>query len=195
MKKNIIIYGTSRSGKTTLAEKINKRLCYSLFSIDSLVTAFQETYPELGINHYSRDGSAVKMLNEFLWAYINTSSSKSKRRRNINFVFEGSYFDINTLTIPYYQEKFIILVLLSLYDSPLQYYEILKKHDTVNDWTFNLSDEELMDYANNLYQDNLRLKQECDARNIPYYDTAVDRENVLEDIIEQLKGRVEEVRL
>lgn len=192
MKKNIIIYGTSRSGKTTLAEKINKKLLYNMFSIDSLVSAFQESFPELKINHFSRDGSVVKNLNKFLWMYINTSSSKTKRRRNINFVFEGSYFDIEDLTNPYYKEKFVIIVLLSIYNSPTEYFEILKKYDNENDWTFELKEKELMDYATNLYEDNIRLKAECESKGIRYYNTAIDRDNVLKNIIEFVQKEVEE---
>ena len=192
MKKNIIIFGTSRSGKTTLAEMINKKLLYSLFSIDSLVTAFQEAFPELEINHSNRDGSVVKNLNKFLWSYINTASSRSKRRRNINFVFEGSYFDINDFMNPYYKNKFVIIILLCLYDSPAKYFEVIKKNDTVNDWTSKLNDDQLMEYAVNLYHDNLRLKEMCEAHALQYYNTAVQRKHVLNNIIIKLKKLITE---
>lgn len=65
--KNIILMGTSRAGKTSLAIELSKKLGYNFISIDSLVYAFGEVYPELGINHSNRDGTSVKNLSKFLW--------------------------------------------------------------------------------------------------------------------------------
>lgn len=48
--KNIIIFGTSRSGKTQLAKLLSTKLNYSIVMVDSLVSAFQNSMPELEIN-------------------------------------------------------------------------------------------------------------------------------------------------
>ena len=89
--KNIILMGTSRAGKTSLATEISKKLGYNIVSLDSLVSAFGKVYPELGINHANRDGTAVKNLSKFLWAYI----KNLVYFQNVNYVFEGAYFDMD----------------------------------------------------------------------------------------------------
>ena len=91
--KNIILMGTSRAGKTSLAIELSKKLGYNFISIDSLVYAFGEVYPELGINHSNRDGTSVKNLSKFLWAYIKNLAYFE----NANYVFEGAYFDVEDI--------------------------------------------------------------------------------------------------
>ena len=65
MKKNILIIGPSRVGKTSLAKLLNKNQGYSIISIDDIVSGL-EAYPELHIHH---DGDALdtaKRLAPFL---------------------------------------------------------------------------------------------------------------------------------
>ena len=50
--KNIIIAGTGRAGKSTLARKIGEALNYFVINNDRLVATFGEAYPQL--NHELR---------------------------------------------------------------------------------------------------------------------------------------------
>ena len=53
--KNIIIGGTVRSGKTTLANVLRERFGYSKVESDTIVNAFDKVFPELGIIHKTPD--------------------------------------------------------------------------------------------------------------------------------------------
>jgi len=47
--KNIIVAGTGRAGKSTLARKIHEELNYFVINNDKLVVMFGEAYPQLNI--------------------------------------------------------------------------------------------------------------------------------------------------
>jgi uridine kinase len=62
LKILIIITGPSRTGKSTLARKINEELNYFVFSVDKLVAVFQEAYPQLNIRlNWNREKNATNL--------------------------------------------------------------------------------------------------------------------------------------
>lgn len=186
--KNVIIYGSSRSGKTELAKRIAKELNYNMVMVDSLVSAFQNSMPELQINHSNRDGKSINNIEPFLLAYLNSINKRDKKARDINYVIEGSYFNFDTIVG--LNGKFIVIVLLSELDSAKDYYDMLKKFDKPYDWTYNLSDEELLDYCQNLYSHNNYLLGECKKNHMIYYDTSRNREFVFEQILKDIKANL-----
>ena len=68
--KNIIIAGSSRAGKSTLARKINEDLNYFVINIDKLVATFQGAYPQLDIrlnwNREKTTANIAPFLGHFL---------------------------------------------------------------------------------------------------------------------------------
>ena len=182
--KNIIIFGSSRSGKTELAKRLSKKLNYNIVMVDSLVSAFQNSMPEMEINHSNRDGKAINNLEPFLLAYLKSINKMDKKARNINYVIEGSYFNFDTIVK--LKEKFIVIVLVNDLANEHEYYDMLKKYDKPHDWTYNLSDEELLDYCKNLYNHNKHIISICKKNGIKYYDTAINREDMFNAILKEI---------
>ena len=60
------------------------------------------------------------------------------------------------------------------------------KYDTEDSWTYGLTREYLLNHAQDWYNCNEMLKQECPKYNIKYIDTSKNRENILKDILEDL---------
>lgn len=177
--KNIILMGTSRAGKTSLAIELSKKLGYNVVSIDSLVYAFGEVYPELNINHSNRDGTSVKNLSKFLWAYI----KNLVYFQNVNYVFEGAYFDINDIIK--LNKNFIVILLIHGLNAQ-KIFENIKNNDTEKDWTKKKSNQELFEYCNNL--ENMdKFYETCCSDNILIYKTGKDRKKVFQKIIKQIK--------
>src|SRR5215469_15334712 len=99
--KNIIIAGTGRAGKSTLARKINEELNYFVINNDKLVATFGEAYPQLEI----RIGNGVKNnenIAPFLGHFLGMFSSPDGRGlfpythgglKENRFVLEGVHFD------------------------------------------------------------------------------------------------------
>ncbi len=188
MKKNILLYGSSRSGKTTLSKLLNKKFNYNVISIDSFVSAFSRAMPQLDINHNRTDGVVVNNLKPFLWKFINTVNKSNNKKRDIFYCVEGSYYNINDLYAN--KDNFITIILAQDLDSSQQYFNQMRKFDKEYDWTYKLSDEDLMDYANNLYKDNKRIIQFCQNNNMKYYDTSKNREDVFNQILQDIEYEI-----
>ena len=62
MKKNILIIGPARVGKTTLSRKLNEQLKYSTVNLDDIISTFETAYPQLKIKH---DGNDTKVATNF----------------------------------------------------------------------------------------------------------------------------------
>ena len=177
--KNIILMGTSRAGKTSLAIELSKKLGYNFISIDSLVYAFGEVYPELGINHSNRDGTSVKNLSKFLWAYIKNLAYFE----NANYVFEGTYFDVEDINK--LKNDFIVILLVHGLNAQ-KIFENIKNYDTEKDWTEKKSDQELLEYCNNLERMDKFYEAYC-FDNILIYKTGKNRKKVFQKIIKKIE--------
>ncbi|MCL2722313.1 MAG: ATP-binding protein, partial [Treponema sp.] len=97
--KNIVILGPSRAGKTTLTKKLNEVLNYSVVCFDSIIYAFEQSFPQLGI--CSGDGAENTAVNlaDFLIHYFNVLSHSSKEKNGVKFAAEGGYFDFEKIML------------------------------------------------------------------------------------------------
>jgi hypothetical protein len=70
-RKNLIIAGVPRSGKSILSRRLSRALGASHIPIDSLVSSFQEVHPEIGISHsLERHEEICERFRPFLAAYF-----------------------------------------------------------------------------------------------------------------------------
>ena len=88
--KNIIIGGTVRAGKSTLANLIRRELGYSLCESDTIVNAFDVVFPELGIRHKNIDLAREK-YRPFLFEVLNGFCRDLKYNGNVT-IFPGAQF-------------------------------------------------------------------------------------------------------
>ena len=88
--RNIIIGGTVRAGKSTLANMLRKKFNYSLMESDSIVNAFQKTFPELGIVHNEPEEAREKNK-PFLFELLDGFCKGLKWHDNVT-IFPGSQF-------------------------------------------------------------------------------------------------------
>lgn len=93
--KNIIIGGTARSGKSTLANLIVNKLKYSKCESDTIVNAFHKVFPELGITHGGGE-KAEKIYKPFLFEVLN-GFCKDLKYGNVVTFFPGFQFSPDTI--------------------------------------------------------------------------------------------------
>ena len=195
-EEDIIIFGTERAGKSTLSKKINKEFGYFAFSVDKFVSTFFRAYPQLEIN-YTNEQTAANLA-PFLGHFLSIYSSSYHGVEGNRFVIEG-YFDFEKI-IPiwdFYEDlgefkrefnkHFLLIGLIYPNQTPDGLFSDIRKHDTEEDWTYNLSDDELrghvirgIEYSRNFYEN---FKQYDPI----IYDVSENREQVLDKIVNDIK--------
>lgn len=202
--KNIIIIGPSRAGKTTLAKQLSDKLNYFVISLDKLVATFQAAYPQLDIRlNWNRDKTTENIapfIGHFLGLFSSGDGIKYElnlRAHNVKdnaFLLEGGYFDFEKITsilqeygVNELKDRFILIGLVQGQKTVDEYVSDFKKYDTEDDWTYNLSEDELRDYVTREAISFNRVMMDYLARyRSTIYDTSSDRERVFDKIIEDI---------
>ncbi len=184
-KKHIIIAGVPRAGKSTICEKLAKSLKYQHLAMDSVVIAFEKSFPETGVLHTD------------CWDFIETSKNL------INFMKELCETDI--------YDKFDYRLAFDLYHiTPKDYYENIdpnccdiyffgypnisveqkvkeiRKFDTEYDWTSKNEDSTVNDHVVKYIEISKWLQQECEKYKLPFIDISSNRDKVIDDFVESI---------
>ena len=200
--KNIIVAGTGRAGKSTLARKLKDELNYFVINNDKLVAMFGEAYPQLDIMIGNGDVS-IKNIAPFLGHFLGMFSSldgcglfpytHGALKENY-FVLEGWSFDFEQITsilkmygIEDLKEKFILIGLVQSHKTVDELISDMKKYDTKHDWTYGLNDEKLREIAEENISFSRYSIDYLPKYGFTLYDTSMEREQVLEQIIEDVK--------
>ena len=203
--KNIIIAGPSRAGKSTLARKINEELNAFVVSIDKLVAVFQKAYPQLDIRlNWDRDKTADHIA-PFLGHFLGMFSSADGRvflpyshgaAEGNRFVLEGGYLNFEKILpvlkaygVDDLSEHFILVGLAQNKKTADDFFRDFRKYDTPDDWTYHLSDEDLMEVAEDAVSFSRSMTDHLVKYGFPIYDTSRDREQVLAQIVEDIKAQ------
>lgn len=148
---------------------------------------------------------ATDNIAPFLGHFLGTFSSEQGVARELNlrahvvkgnkFVLEGAYlnFDkilpiLKTYGIEELQDYFTLIGLVQNKKTADDFVNDFKKYDTEDDWTYGFNDEELRAYAS---KDAIPSSQSMTDHLMKYgftiYDTSVEREHVLNQIIKDIK--------
>jgi hypothetical protein len=204
--KNIIIAGSSRAGKTTLARKINDELNCFVISLDKLVAIFSGAYPQLEIRLNWNRQKTTDNLAPFLAHFLGMNSSSRSTIQGINlnshvikenrFVLEGAYFNFDKIEsilkeydIKSLEEEFTLIGLVQNQKKADDFYNDFVKHDTENDWTYNLCDDELQEISKEAVTFSRSMTCHLEKHGFTIYDTSIDREKVFDKIIEDIKEK------
>ena len=183
---NILVFGTSRSGKTYLAKLICKNKNFTYVSLDKLITAFQNGMPELKINHMIRDNDMVKKFEKFLFPYLSSMSHLSTDMvLPMNIVVEGSYLDLEDFINSKLYNRFKLIILVQ--NEPAKdIFNDLKKYDREHDWTYSLKDDELYEYSENIEHNAKQIIALCEKYNLEYLDTSKNRKAIFDDLLKKI---------
>ena len=202
--KNIIIVGPSRSGKSTLAKRINEELGFFVLSTDKLVAIFENAYPNLDIRlNWDRD-KTTENLATFLGHFLGMFSADDGKGlldyshgtvKENHFVLEGAYYDFEKVEnilklygIENIKDRFHLIGLVQREKSADDFYSDFKKFDTEDDWTYSLSDDELKNVSEEAVSYNEEMYEKLTEYGFDIYDTSKDRDKVFAEILERIKG-------
>lgn len=184
--KNIIIGGTVRSGKTTLANLLRDKFGYSKVESDTIVNAFDKVFPTLGITHKKAEEARIN-YEPFLFEILNGFRRDLKFTNNIT-IFPGSQFLPENLA-KYDKIEDCIVIFLGF--DGISEYDLLKSiraNDSENDWTFKKDDEWLLRLCKNIILESDKLKIDCEKYGFYYFNTYYAREEIFNQICEIVKN-------
>lgn len=207
--KNIIIVGPSRAGKTTLARRINEELGYFVISLDKLAATFQGAYPQLDIRlNWNRD-KTTDNLAPFIGHFLGMFSSGHGSAYELNlqahavaenrFVLEGGYFNfekissvLKTYGIEEMKDNFLLIGLVQNKKTADEFFNDFRKYDTESDWTYSLDDNDLWDVSREAVTFSRTMTEQLEKYGFTVYDTSAEREQVLDQIIEDIRSKISE---
>lgn len=191
MKKHIIIAGVPRAGKSTLCQCISKEYGYQHISMDSIIAGIENVFPETGIN------SDVDMDVKTKVSGISAKIAPFIQ----SMIVSGEYDECNYgMVIDVYQllprdyasyidaEKCEILYLVNADVSADERVELMQKYDTPKDYTYKKEKAELQKLSAEIVEMSMYYQMECEACNLPCFNTTFNRASVLNRAVLQLNS-------
>lgn len=185
--KNIIILGEPRSGKSTLANMIIDKFNYQVIHVDAVRDTFKEIYPELNIAPDIAINN--KKFQLFIQEYLNRNT-KQEERNKYGYVVEGCETSVDDCNRLFNTDENIIYYLAPDDITPEEFFNNIRANDTEKDWTFKLSDEELMQKVKNMITKGKKIKEECKKYNIKFVDTSHNRKEKLNTILKNIESEI-----
>lgn len=189
MKKHIIIAGVPRAGKSTVSQIIAKQFGYQHISMDSVIAGIEKVFPETGID---TDAAVEPQTNlEYISSKMGPFIRAMMDSGEYNECDYGMVIDIYQL-LPQDYMRYIDSELCDIYYfitsdvTPEERFRILKCYDTPNDYTYYHSDEDNYRDCIDIVDVSKMIKAQCISYDIPYYETACNREAVLKEFTEKL---------
>lgn len=175
--KNILIVGSPRVGKTTLAKKISKELGYVYIGLDNIFESVEKLncwpYPK-----YYDANIVSSVLVPLVINYINNLD------QDYHYVLEGAYIDIEKIALKVKNTIIIGLTYNELDHKKL--FSNIKKYDH-NAWINAFNDDEILEKCDCFIKRNKYYNEEFKKLNIKSYDLSNDYNQVMDEIVSDLK--------
>jgi len=200
--KNIIIAGTGRAGKSTLARKLKEELNCFVINNDKLVAIFGEAYPQLDIR-IGNGQKSIENIAPFIGHFLGMFSAPDGcglfpythgALGENRFVLEGWSFDFEQIVpilkmygIEELQDKFLLIGLVQNEKTVHELVSDMKKYDAKHDWTYGLDDDSLRKIAEDNISYSRFASEYLPEYGFAIYDTSTEREQVLDQIVEDVK--------
>ena len=195
--KNILIFGASRAGKTSLAKRIKDEFQFNIVNVDHLVNSFEEAFPHLGISVVENYMQVAVNVTPFTAHYICELASHANHKTGSNFVVDTTFFDFDT-GIPLMKESLqkywglklldeFIFICLDNSKTSEELFNDIRKYDMPGDWSYNISDDELRKHCDKNTGFDGEFYEKWKELGLRRYDVAKGREQIFDTIVEDLK--------
>ena len=182
--KNIAIFGSSRSGKSTLSKMIcKKHPQYHLIIGDDIRHAFQVVLPN---NHISNKGGSG-MKDDFPNFLACLFYKSIKRNKGVfNYIIDTCNITPQKAKELFDRDDTILLFLGTPKQTIKQHFDEVRKYETDSDWTSRRTDEEIIEHSKHSIEKSIEQEKECKKLGIWYVDTSFNRNEVLNETLKKL---------
>ena len=194
MKNNIIIAGVPRAGKSTISNILSRKFGYQHMSMDAVIAGIESVFPEIAIKWWPSSNDENENMKRFYNASEKVALFIMAMLESEEYdEFEpGMVVDVYQL-LPEHYEKYLngknieIVYLLTSDVTVEERFAIHRRYDTKEHYTFDFTDDEMLSHCSFIINRSKFLKEQCIKYNLPYYETAKDREAVFNDFVKSLK--------
>jgi GTPase SAR1 family protein len=197
--KNILIFGPSRAGKTSLAKRLKDEFQYNVLNEDNLVVAFERAFPQLGINCGENYEETAVNITPFVVHYLCDLAQHSHYISHGKFVADMTFFQFDkglpllkeTLR-EYYELELLDVFTFIFLDNGKTSEELfadIRKHDTQDDWTYYITDDELRKHCDENVGIDWDFYEKWKELDIKRYDVSEGRERIFDRIVEDIRSK------
>jgi hypothetical protein len=187
MKKNIIIAGTARAGKSTLSSMISKQYGYQHLAMDSIIEGFEDHFPELNIDTH-RD--SINQISKRIAPFIN-AIIKSGEYDKFDY---GLVIDVCQLMPEDYLKNIDtdlceIYYLVTECQTVEERLKLLDEFDDEKEYTFYKSNERRSQICKDIIEESNSFRQECDKYGLMCLDTSYNRKEKFKEILKAIEKK------
>lgn len=163
--------------------------------MDAICAGFERVFPELGINT-SADLPSFEILHNISGKIAPFIKAMMDSGEYDEFQ-PGMVMDVYHLLPEDYMRYLAggnceIFYFITSDVTPEERFSIMRTFDMDKDWTAYQSDEELRKGCAELIEESIFFKEQCIKCNLPYYETAKDRDKVFELFIQQFSTKLQD---
>lgn len=178
-RMHVIVAGAARAGKTTLSLMLNK-YGYTHYKMDSIKRGICEAF------NIKFDG--WESISPMICTIINRIIQDNKTDTNYGvekYLFDTPFLypkDIQKIDT---SDTKVIFIGYAHVDVE-EHMKTIRENDKNNFWSSKISDEDLRRWTHDDIEYSKLLESECKKYNIPYFDTSVNRDEVLQEALEYI---------
>lgn len=178
--KNILLVGASRAGKTTFTKMVSKE--YQIIDGDTI----REAYKIVINKDTSLCSHEVGQLEEYQKFIIEVFKRYIKYNKDLRYILDT--VDIVPSQIDLFDAKDTLMIVFGYPNAKAEdVVAMQRKYDTCDDWTFSLSEQELLDNATYWIKRSKEYERECKRLNIKFVDTSRNCQEVLCELLDWLR--------
>lgn len=180
MYRNLLIVGSDKCGKTTLASKIAKKENCNIVNLDLIVKVFETTFPKENDDNYD------KVETEFITNYINEITNVKNLVDGKKVVLEGQIPNLEAVIKGIEQDR-ISIVGLTYDDINLKEFAHNIKEFASKVDTFHYLSEKIIEGKAEVFIEKSKIISKIlDENDINYYDVSENRNEVLNQVVNDI---------
>ena len=182
-----LLGGASRSGKSILARRLLDELRVPHLALDLLMMGFARGLPEHGVG----PSLPAPEVAERLWPVVR-GMAQTAAEDELDYLFEGdALLPGQAAELGRSLGEGVRVAFLGYVDAPpaRKLREVHAFGGNPNDWVANLTDDRIPEITARNAEFSARLRGECAALGLPYFDTSRDFPGALDDAFRHLAAQ------